>query len=666
VLAFAQVAVAQAPAAPSSLTSGIDRSTADPAVRIQDDAFRAVEGKWLADTSIPSDHNSIGGFDKLYDETQPQLRDLIENVSQVSGSDPDAKKIGDLYASFMDVARIDALGIKPVLPELAKIDALKTKSELAAAMATYARLGVNVPLAGQVHQDARDSTKYVVDYGQAGIGLPDRDYFLLKDDKRFADVRAKYQVYLAKLLTMAGEKNGAAEAKDVIALETRIAQVQWTRVENRDPVKTYNVFEIAALPKLAPHIDWAAFLKAAEVTGKTQSIVVSQPTYVKGLDQIVATVPMTTWRAYLKTHLLNAYAPYLSQDFVDTRFAFVSVVSGTPENTPRWKRGVRVVESSLGEGLGRLYVAKYFPPASKARMDQLVGNLLAAYKVSIDGLDWMSPETKKEAQIKLATFMPKIGYPVRWRDYAGLVIDRDDLVGNVERARSFEYRRTIHKLGQPIDRDEWDMTPQTINAYYNPELNEIVFPAAFLQPPFFDPKADDAANYGAIGAVIGHEISHGFDDQGSQYDEKGNLRNWWTDEDRKRFAEKTKALIAQYDAYEVAGYHVNGALTLGENIADNSGLAIAYKAYRMSLNGKEAPVIDGLTGDQRFYMGFVQAWQEKNREASIIAQIKADPHSPSEFRANGTLTNQPGFYRAFGVKPGDKMYTAPEKRVIIW
>ncbi len=673
VLAFAQLASAQQSAA-VPLTSGIDRSTADPTVRIQDDAFRAVEGKWLADTPIPPDHNSIGGFEKLYDETQPQLRELIENASTTASTPSDgtgdAKKIGDLYAGFMDEARIDALGIKPVAPELARIDALKTKADLSAAMATLARLGVNVPLAGQVHQDAKDSTKYVVDYGQAGIGLPDRDYFLTKDDKRFADVRAKYEVYLAKLLTMAGDARSAADAatkaKAVIALETRIAQVQWTRVENRDPVKTYNVVAIADLPKLAPHIDWAAFLRAAEVSGKAGSIVISQPTYIKGLDQLVATVPMATWRAYLKTHLLNSYAPYLSKDFVDTRFAFVSVVLGTPENTPRWKRGVRLVESSIGEGLGRLYVARYFPPESKARMDQLVGNLLAAYKVSIDGLDWMSPETKKEAQIKLATFMPKIGYPVRWRDYSGLVVDRDDVVGDVERARSFEYRRDIDKLGKPIDRDEWGMTPQTINAYYNPELNEIVFPAAFLQPPFFDAKADDAANYGAIGAVIGHEISHGFDDQGSQYDEKGNLRDWWTDEDRKRFGEKTKALIAQYDAYEVAGYHVNGALTLGENIADNSGLAIAYKAYRISLNGQEPRVIDGLTGDQRFFMGFAQAWQEKNREASIVAQIKSDPHAPGEFRANGTLTNQPGFYEAFGVKPGDRMYTAPDKRVIIW
>ena len=397
-------------------------------------------------------------------------------------------------------------------------------------------------------------------------------------------------------------------------------------------------------------------------------MIVSQPAFFRGLDPLLATVPMSTWKAYFKTRLLSAYAPLLDQAFVDEQFAFAgTALNGVPENTPRWKRGVRLVERSIGEGLGRLYVAKYFPPESKARMDAMVANLLAAYKGSIDGIDWMTPATKQEAQAKLATFMPKIGYPVRWRDYTALVVDRDDLVGNVRRSHAFEHRHEIDKLGQPIDRDEWGMTPQTINAYYNPELNEIVFPAAMLQPPFFDRAADDAANYGAIGAVIGHEISHGFDDQGSQYDGRGNLRNWWTKEDRRRFAAKTRALIAQYDAYRpVPGYRINGALTLGENIADNSGLAIAFKAYHLSLGGKDAPVIDGLTGDQRFYLGFTQAWQEKSRDAALVAQLKSDPHSPGEYRANGTLRNQPAFYDAFGVKPGDGMYTEPAKRVIIW
>ncbi len=545
---------------------------------------------------------------------------------------------------------------------------MRTPGDLSALIGEFDRLGVDLPFEPQVHQDAKDSSRYVFDLSQAGIGVPDRDYLLSKTDRRFADIRVKYATYLTRLLTMAGEKDAGTKAKAVLALETRIAEAQWTRVELRDPIKAYNVFAVADLPKLAPHIDWKRYLAAAGVAGKVDSIVIGQPTYFKGLDALVAQVPMSTWRAYVNTHYLHAFAPYLTHDFVDTRFAFVgTTLRGTPENRPRWQRGVRLVEQSIGEGLGRLYVAAYFPPESKVRMDRLVQNLLAAYKVSIDGLDWMSPATKKEAQIKLATFVPKIGYPVRWRDYASLAIDRDDLVGNYRRSMLFEDQRNVDKLGKPIDRDEWGMTPQTINAYYNPEQNEIVFPAAFLQPPFFNAKADDAVNYGAIGAIIGHEISHGFDDQGSQYDEKGNLRDWWTKEDRDRFGEKTKALVAQYDAFSpVPGYHVNGALTLGENIADNSGLAIAYKAYHLSLGGQPAPVIDGLTGDQRFYIGYAQAWQEKIREASVVAQVKSDPHSPGEFRANGALTNQPGFYEAFDVKPGDRMYTAPDKRVIIW
>ena len=675
-LALGPMAYAQQ-AAP--LVSGIDRSAADPAVRIQDDAFRAVNGKWLATAVIPPDRNSAGAFDRLHDDTQPQLRDLIETASKATrqsvGSDPasaaEAKKIGDLYASFMDEARIESLGTRPIAFELARIDAVKTKAELAALIGVLDRLGTDTPFSANVHQDAKDSTKYVVDFGQGGIGLPDRDYFLAAKDQRFAAIRAKYAIFLAKLLTMAGgegARDAAAKARAVFALETVLARAQWDRVANRDPVKTYNVVSIKELKTLAPHIDWARYLDAAEFAGKTDSVVISQPSFIKGLDQAIVNTPLATWKAYFKTRFLTTYAQYLDKNFVDTRFAFMgTVLHGTPENLPRWKRGVRLVEASIGEGLGKLYVAKYFPPESKARMDALVQNLLAAYQESIGGLDWMSPETKKEAQAKLAKFTPKIGYPTQWRDYSGLEIRRDDLVGNEMRARSFEYRRNIAKLGKPIDRDEWGMTPQTINAYYNPELNEIVFPAAFLQAPFFNPKADDAVNYGAIGAVIGHEISHGFDDQGSQYDGNGNLRVWWTDEDRRRFGEKTRALIAQYSAYApVKGYNVNGALTLGENIADNSGLAIAVKAYHLSLHGKPAPMIDGLTGDQRLYMGFAQAWQEKNRDETIIAQVKSDPHSPGEFRANGTLMNQAGFYGAFDVKPGDGMYLPPEKRVKIW
>ena len=672
-LGIAQIVFAQH-AAP--LVSGLDRGAADPSVRIQDDAFRAVNGKWLATTVIPADRNSAGAFDRLYDDTQPQLRDLIEAAAKSAGTsgsgDPvtaaEARKIGDLYASFMDEARIESLGVQPVATMLARIDAAKTRADLVALMSELDRTGIDTPFSAVVHQDAKDSTHYVVDFVQGGIGLPDRDYFLAGKDQRFASIREKYQVFLARLLSLSGEKDAAAKGRAVFELETALARAQWDRVANRDPVKTYNLVAIKDLKTLAPHIDWPRYLAAAEITGKTDAVVVSQPSYIKGLDQAIANSPLATWKAYFKTRFLTTYAQYLNREFVDTRFAFEgTVLHGTPENRPRWKRGVQLVESAIGEGLGKLYVAKYFPPQSKARMDELVKNLLAAYQTSIDGLDWMSPETKREAQAKLAKFKPKIGYPVKWRDYSGLELARDDLVGNVMRARSFEYRRNIAKLGKPIDRDEWGLTPQTINAYYNPELNEIVFPAAILQPPFFNAQADDAVNYGAIGAVIGHEISHGFDDQGSQYDGNGNLRNWWTDADRQRFGEKTKALIAQYSAYApVKGYNVNGALTLGENIADNSGLAIALKAYHLSLRGKPAPVIDGLTGDQRLYMGFAQVWQEKTRDEAMIAQVKSDPHSPGEFRANGTLMNQAAFDEAFGVKPGDRMYLPPEKRVQIW
>jgi putative endopeptidase len=404
------------------------------------------------------------------------------------------------------------------------------------------------------------------------------------------------------------------------------------------------------------------------IAGKTDAVIVAQPGYLKGFAETVEATPLDAWKAYLKYHVIASAAPYLSKPFADENFAFEGgVLSGTPVELPRWKRGVGVVESTMGQGLGKLYVAKYFPPENKARMDEMVRNILAAYRQSIDNLDWMGLETKKQAQAKLAKFDPKIAYPSKWRDYTSLTVKKDDLIGNVMRARRYEYNRNLAKLGRPIDRTEWGMTPQTVNAYYNSRRNEIVFPAAILQPPFFDPKADDATNYGSIGAVIGHEISHGFDDSGSQSDGDGQLRDWWTADDRARFNAKTKTLIAQYDAFEpVPGYHVNGALTLGENIADNSGIAIAYKAYQISLHGKPSPVIDGKTGEQRFYIGFATIYRVKIREAQAIRQVKSDTHSPGEFRANGTLRNQEPFYQAFGVKPGDGMYLPPEQRVTIW
>jgi putative endopeptidase len=659
-------AVAPKPA----LASGIATEYIDPSVRAQDDFFTHLNGKWLKTTEIPADKSSWGAFAKLADDIKPQLLAIIENSAKApnKANGSDAQKIGDFYASFMDEKKLDGLGLAPLNAELAKVAALKDKSELPALMAHMSKLGVAAPYDFGIHQDAKDSTKYVADIYQGGLGLPDRDYYLKKDDAKLADARAKYQVHVEKMLTLAGDKNAAANAKAIVELETELAKVQWTKVENRNPVKTYNKVELAKLGETAPGYDWKSYLDATGISAKATYVIVSQPSYLKGFSEVANKTPLATWKAYFQWHVIRSYANYLSKPYVVQQFAFYgTTLTGVTEMQPRWKRGVNTVEGALGETLGKLYVQQHFPAERKARMEALVKNLLAAYKQSIDTLDWMSPATKKEAQAKLAKFTPKIAYPNKWKDYSALTVSRGDLVGNVMRSRAVEYNRELNKLGKPIDRDEWGMTPQTVNAYYNPELNEIVFPASILQPPFFDAEADDAVNYGAIGAVIGHEISHGFDDQGAQYDGDGNLRDWWSAADHKNFAAKTKMLVDQYNGYSpLTGYNVNGELTLGENIADNSGVAIAYKAYKLSLNGKKAPVIDGLTGDQRFFMGFGQVWRMKMRDAAQIVQVKTDPHAPGQFRANGTMKNQPGFYEAFGVKPGDKMYLAPKDRVIIW
>ncbi|MET0268658.1 MAG: M13-type metalloendopeptidase [Duganella sp.] len=650
-------------------TSGIAVDYIDPAVRVQDDLFTHMNGKWLANTDIPADKASWGSFAKLRDDIQPQLRAIIENAAKdQAAAGSDARRIGDFYASFMDEAKLEQLGVNPLKGEFDKIAALKDKKQLPALIAHFGKIGVSAPYNFGIHQDNKDSTKYVADLYQDGLGLPDRDYYLKKDDAKLAATLAKYEQHVGKMLTLAGNANGPAAAREVIAFEKELARLQWTKVELRDPIKAYNKVEIAKLNKLAPGYDWKAYLADAGIAGKVDYVIVSQPSYLKSMTALLAKTPLDTLKAYFQWHTVHAFAPYLNKSVVDENFAFYgTVLSGVTEQQPRWKRGVSVTEGALGEAVGKLYVADHFPAERKARMEALVGNLLASYKTSIDTLDWMSPVTKKQAQAKLAKFTTKIGYPNKWRDYSALTVSKDDLVGNVIRSHEFDYAKEVGKLGKPIDRDEWGMTPQTVNAYYNPEMNEIVFPAAILQAPFFDANADDAVNYGAIGGVIGHEISHGFDDQGAQYDGDGNLRDWWTKADHQNFKAKTKMLVEQYNQFSpLPGYHVNGELTLGENIADNSGVAIAYKAYKLSLNGKQAPVIDGLTGDQRFYMGFAQVWRMKMREAAQIQQIKTDPHSPGQYRANGTMRNQPGFYDAFGVKQGDKMYLPPAERVIIW
>ena len=664
-------ALAADPVPPASKpTSGIELKYMDTSVRPQDSMFRYVSGIWLDTTQIPADRARYGTFDGLRELAEHQLREIIDEVSRrkdlPAGSD--ARRIADLYNSFVDEARVETLGLAPLKNELARIDALADKRDVPALMAHLAMLGVTVPIQPRINQDARESTRYAVYLTQDGLGLPDRDYYLKDDDAKLKAFRAEYLKYVEKTLAMAGEENADNAARAILDLETGLARAQWTKVENRDPVKTYNKTEMAKLPALVAGFDWTAYFAATGVRDKVGYVIVRQPSFFDGFGKLLEDTPLPVWRSYFKLHLLITYAPYLDKRFVDSEFAFAdATLRGIPENRLRWKRGVALVEASIGEGLGRLYVAKHFPPQYKARMETLVQNLLTAYRQSIGTLPWMGPETKKEALAKLARFSPKIGYPDRWRDYGALAIDRDDLVGNVIRARRFEYERQLAKLGKPIDRGEWGMTPQTVNAYYNSLKNEIVFPAAILQPPFFNPAADDAVNYGGVGAVIGHEISHGFDDQGSQFDGDGNLRNWWTTADRDRFGQRARALAAQYGAYSpLPGYNVNGELTLGENIAENSGLAIAYKAYRISLGGLEAPVIDGFTGDQRLFMGWAQVWRRKARDAETIRLIKVDNHSPAMFRGDGPLVNQPAFYAAFGVKEGDRMFVPPEKRVTIW
>ena len=672
-------APAAAPAAPPAPKSGVDLQYVDASVRAQDDFYRHVNGKWLDTTEIPADKSAYGTGTMVFDRIQENLHGLVDDAAagKAAAGNADTRKIGDFYASLMDEAALETLDAKPLEPHFARIDAIKDAKEIPAAIAELDRhsgsvtafgLQANTPVLVAIHQDNKDATKYVADLQQGGLGLPDRDYYLKDDDAKLKGMRDEYRKHIEKMLGMAGDAQAAKDADAILALETALAKAQWDKVALRDPIKAYNKVETAKLGELAPGFDWDAFLDAAGLKGKVDSVIVGQPSYLTAMAKLVKSTPVATWKAYLRWHTLSDAAPFLSKRFADEDFAFNgTVLTGIPENQPRWKRGLALVNAGIGEELGKLYTAKYFPAESKARAQKLVGNLLTAFKQGIDGLDWMSPETKKSAQEKLAKFTPKIGYPDKWRDYTALAIDKGNLVGNVEAAKEFEYQRNLNKLGKPIDRGEWGMTPQTLNAYYNPELNEIVFPAAILQPPYFDADADDAVNYGSIGAVIGHEISHGFDDQGAQYDGDGNLRDWWTKDDHEKFAAKTKALVAEYNGFEqVAGYHINGELTLGENIADNSGLAVAYKAYQISLAGKPAPVLDGLTGEQRFYTGFGRVWRAKMRDNAMIQRIKTDPHSIAQFRVTGVVVNQPTFYTAFDIKEGDKMWHAPEQRVTIW
>ncbi|KDC52165.1 M13 family metallopeptidase [Pseudoalteromonas fuliginea] len=649
------------------LELGIELANMDSSVRAQDDFYYHVNGQWLAKTEIPGDKSNYGSFSQLYDESQKAMKIALESAAanKAAKKGSDEYKIGAFYKSYMNKNARNELGITPLQPSLDTIDSVKSKADLVGLMAKIQKQGGTLPFGWFVNNDAKNSSEYALYLSQSGLGLPDRDYYL-KDDEKFTKIRASYEQYITDVLAKSGVKNAAEAAKSVLAFEKTLADAQWSRVQSRDATKSYNKMTVAVASKLMGDLDLAAFFKDAGVS--TSDIIVRQPSYLEALATIYKDTDLATWKNYLKFHFVSGYAELLSEDLVNLNFDFYSTtLRGVKEQAPLWKQAVDASNSVLGEILGKVYVKDNFPPEAKARMEELVDNVIKGYGVAIENLEWMSPETKLAAKEKLDKFTPKIGYPDTWKDYSELEINSDELVGNYIRYSEWAYADMIAKLGKPVDRSEWHMTPQTVNAYYNPVNNEIVFPAAILQPPFFNLEADDAVNYGAIGAVIGHELGHGFDDQGAKYDGDGNLRNWWSETDLKQFEERTAALVAQYNEYKpFEDASVNGELTLGENIGDLGGLTVAHKAYMLSLGDKKAPVIDGYTGDQRFFMGWSQIWRRNYRDEELRNRLLTDPHSPSHYRVIGILSNMPEFYEAFDVKEGDKMYIKPEDRVKIW
>lgn len=655
----------------AAVRSGIDLSHTDSRIRPQDDLFGHVNGRWLTEYAIPADRATDGAFRLLFDRAEQQVRALLEEAAAApDGSD--AQRIGDLYSSFLDEGEVARRGVAPLLDELAGIDAAADADALAAVLGGLQRTGVGGGAGLYVDTDAKDSTRYLVHVAQSGIGLPDESYY--RDDTHAA-VLAAYPRHIAAMFALVYGGDPADFADDaaaIVALETRLAGAHWDVVKRRDADLTYNLRRFTDLAAEAPGFDWDGWVGALGATpAAVAELVVRQPDYLAAFAAAWADGDLADWKRWARWRLIHARAGILTDALVAEDFAFYGrTLSGTEALRERWKRGVALVERLLGDAVGKLYVRQHFPPEAKDRMDELVANLREAYRVSIRDLDWMTPDTRERALAKLDAFTPKIGYPVRWRDYGALRITRDDLYGNYRRGYAHEFDRELAKLGGPVDRDEWFMTPQTVNAYYNPGMNEIVFPAAILQPPFFDADADDAANYGGIGAVIGHEIGHGFDDQGAKYDGAGNLVDWWTDADRDEFATRTTALIEQYNGYTPRGlaqdHRVNGAFTVGENIGDLGGLSIALLAYQLSLGGREAPVIDGLTGVQRVFYGWAQVWRTKSRDAEAIRRLAVDPHSPPEFRCNGVIRNIDAFYEAFDVAETDALYLPPPQRVHIW
>ncbi|HZD54237.1 MAG TPA: M13 family metallopeptidase, partial [Woeseiaceae bacterium] len=619
-----------------------------------------------ATTEIPADQSGWGSFNILRDNGLAQLREIVQDVSSDANADDAAAKIGTFYNAWMDVERADSLGVEPLSHLFARIDAVEDFDDVVAFFGSTNELGLDAPFNLFINQDAKSPDRYVIITWQSGLGLPDRDYYF-DESERGRKVREAYVHYVETVLRLSGLEDSEGAAKRIMALETSFAEHHWDKVENRDADKTYNKVTDAELGRMLSNFDLDAYFSGVG-TGRQDYVIVSQPSYLQALNELAPKVDMGTWKEYLRLQVLTSYGNYLSKEFVDARFDFFGrMLQGREKQLPRWKRAIDSINDNLGELLGQLYVERHFPPQAKERMVHLVDNLILAYKESIRNLDWMSDETKARALEKLSRFTPKIGYPDKWKDYSGLEVSAGNLVGNIERARILNHYREVDKLGKPVDRSEWFMSPQTVNAYYNPSMNEIVFPAAILQPPFFVMDAEDARNYGAIGLVIGHEIGHGFDDQGSKYDGDGRLKNWWTDEDRARFEERTQALVEQYNGFEaLPGLFINGELTLGENIGDLGGAAIALRAYELSLDGKESPVIDGLTGRERFFLGFAQVWRSKYRPETTELRVKSDPHSPPVFRVNGVVRNLDAFYETFNVNEGDGHYLAPEERVHIW
>lgn len=655
--------------------SGLDRDGFDRNIRPQDDLFLHVNGRWLMSTDIPADKSNYGSFTKLDDEARQNIRLIIEEAVEKSAtlSDPVTRKVGDFYRSYMDEQTIEARGISPLNEALGTIDQLDSAEDVVGFFAEAGIYGVGGPIGFYIGVDDRDSSRYVTHLIQSGLTLPDRDYYL-SDREDHAAARAALGVYINRLFELADLTVADDAADRIIALEKSLAEIQWSRTELRNAEKRYNLFKVADLPTISASLPWKAFLEKSGVPD-IQDVNVVTPSYFEKLMDAGHSAGLETWQLYAKFRVLDAAAEYLPRGFVDASFELHDrAISGVPEQKPRWKRAVDATSGAgagdfgvLGEPLGQLYVRRHFPPESRRRMQELVGNLMAAYEASLQDLPWMTQKTREQALDKLHKITPKIGYPDEWRDYSGLEIKADDLLGNIARSRYFEHFYQVNRLNEAVNRAEWGMTPQTVNAYYNPSLNEIVFPAAILQPPFFDATADDAVNYGGIGAVIGHEISHGFDDEGSKYDGDGNLKNWWTDEDRKAFEELTTRLIAQFEQYEpLPGQKLNGKLTLGENIADLSGMSIALKAYMISLGDFGGRKLDGYTPAQRYFLGWSQIWRRKYRDDEMARRILIDPHSPSAYRANGPVINLDAFHEAFGVKPGDKLWKPPAERIRIW